>query len=91
MRTSTILTLLAGFLSLLAIAAIIVIVLRAPTTTDQLTLIGAIIAFLTPLITSVIALIRSEQANGTATKANASIDTHLQDINATKSPSSPLP
>ena len=83
MKSATVLTLLAGFLSLLAIGAIIIIVLKSPSTTDSLTLIGAIIAFLAPLITSVLALIRAEHANGVASKTVAVVQDHIDNDKGT--------
>lgn len=82
--------LLVAFLVLVTIVAVIVIILRAPNTADQLTLIGAIIAFMAPLITSVIALLRAEHANGTAQQTQQQLVQHVDSVDGPKaSPANP--
>ncbi len=77
MPTKVPLVLLVAFLVLLTLASVVVIILRAPNTADQLTLIGAIIAFMAPLLTSIIALFRAETANGVAKNATQALTDHL--------------
>jgi len=86
---NTPLLLLIAFLVLAAIIAIIIIVVRAPNTADQLTLIGAIVAFMAPLIASVMALLRAEQADGTAKAVRSDLMQHLNGTDAApKTPTS---
>lgn len=77
MSRTPVFVLLVAFLSLLAFAAIIVIVIRAPSTADQLTLIGAIVAFMAPLITAILALLRAESANGHVAQVQNTLQEHL--------------
>jgi hypothetical protein len=75
-----------SFMTLLAVGAIAVVILRAPSSADQLTLIGAIVAFLSPLITALVALLRAEHANGTAIAAKEIVETHVTETPATQTP-----
>ena len=86
-RLTVPLVILVGFMILLSVAAIVVIVLRAQQTTDELALIGAIVAFMAPLITSVIALIVGSHADGTATAVKRTVEAHLNNESTPPSPS----
>lgn len=83
------LAILTAFTLLLAMVAIVVIILRAPSTADQLTLIGAIIAFTAPLVTSLIALLRAETAASVAKDTQAIVNGHIDEVTKNGTPPAP--